>query len=193
MKGLRHLTIWMCVLAAVLGMGACSRAEKDEDVRVDMTAPAKDSPGERPVIRLWHIYGSDDDQAARIMEQLTREAEDKFNVTIEVDTAENEGYKTKIKAAAAANELPDIFYTWSHEFLKPMVDAGKVVQVEKDTDQIMFLATDAQGKEQIYKTGLWEDEALTNRLYKAGVTFGKVIPHKESALMNFLTTWILPF
>ena len=30
--------------------------------------------------------------------------------------------------------------------------------------------TDAQGKEQIYKTGLWEDEALTNRLYKAGVT-----------------------
>ena len=79
-----------------------------------------------------------------------------------------------------------------NEFLA-MVDAGKVVQVEKDTDQIMFLATDAQGKEQIYKTGLWEDEALTNRLYKAGVTFGKVIPHKESALMNFLTTWILPF
>lgn len=131
MKGLRHLTIWMCVLAAVLGMGACSRAEKDEDVRVDMTAPAKDSPGERPVIRLWHIYGSDDDQAARIMEQLTREAEDKFNVTIEVDTAENEGYKTKIKAAAAANELPDIFYTWSHEFLKPMVDAGKVLEVSR--------------------------------------------------------------
>lgn len=129
MKGLRHLTIWICVMAAMLGMGACSRAEKDEDVRVDMTAPAKDSPGERPVIRLWHIYGSDDDQAARIMEQLTREAEDKFNVTIEVDTAENEGYKTKIKAAAAANELPDIFYTWSHEFLKPMVDAGKVLEV----------------------------------------------------------------
>lgn len=75
----------------------------------------------------------------------------------------------------------------------PWWTQGKVVQVEKDTDQIMFLATDAQGKEQIYKTGLWEDEALTNRLYKAGVTFGKVIPHKESALMNFLTTWILPF
>ena len=45
MKGLRHLTIWICVLAAVFGMGACSRAEKDEDVRVDMTVPAKDSAG----------------------------------------------------------------------------------------------------------------------------------------------------
>ena len=30
-----------------------------------------------------------------------------------------------------------------NEFLA-MVDAGKVIQVEKDTDQIMFLATDAQ-------------------------------------------------
>ena len=42
MMGLRHLTIWICVMAAMLGMGACSRAEKDEDVRVDMTVPAKD-------------------------------------------------------------------------------------------------------------------------------------------------------
>mgnify|MGYP003162478349 CR=1 FL=1 len=33
MKGLRHLTIWICVMAAMLGMGACSRAEKDETVR----------------------------------------------------------------------------------------------------------------------------------------------------------------
>ena len=52
--------------------GGCAGRKRMRDVRVDMTAPAKDSPGERPVIRLWHIYGSDDDQAARIMEQLTR-------------------------------------------------------------------------------------------------------------------------
>lgn len=72
MKGLRHLTIWICVMAAMLGMGACSRAEKDEDVRVMDDGACKGRCGERPVIRLWHIYGSDDDQAARIMEQLTR-------------------------------------------------------------------------------------------------------------------------
>ena len=44
MKGLRHLTIWMCVLAAVLEWGHAA-GRKDEDVRVDMTAPAKDRSG----------------------------------------------------------------------------------------------------------------------------------------------------
>ena len=55
MKGLRHLTIWICVMAAVLGMGACSRAEKDEDVRVDMTVPAKDgrAAGHTVMAYLW--------------------------------------------------------------------------------------------------------------------------------------------
>ena len=120
MRGLRYSAIWILVLAAVFGIGACSRSEKDWDVRAEIPpgvpAAAEGVPGDRPVIRLWHIYGSDDDQAARIMEQLTREAEEKFNVVIQVDTAENEGYKTKIKAAAAANELPDIFIPGAMSF-----------------------------------------------------------------------------
>ena len=49
------------------------------------------------------------------------------------------------------------------------------------------------GKEQIYKTGLWDDPDLTQRLYSKGVTFDKVIPQKESAIMSFFTSWILPF
>lgn len=78
-----------------------------------------------------------------------------------------------------------------NEFLT-MVDAGQVIQVQKDTDQLMFLALDAQGNRQVYKTGLWDDDTLTEHLYKAGVTFGKVIPKEESGLMKVLTTWILP-
>lgn len=78
-----------------------------------------------------------------------------------------------------------------NEFLT-MVDAGQVVQVQKDTDQLLFLAQDAHGNKQVYKTGLWEDDSLTEHLYKAGVTFGKVIPQRESAIMSFLTNWIIP-
>jgi len=39
---------------------------------------------------------------------------------------ENESYKTKIKAAVAADEMPDIFFTWSCAFLGDFVDAGRV-------------------------------------------------------------------
>ena len=81
-----------------------------------------------------------------------------------------------------------------NEFLT-MVDTGKVIQVQKEeeADQIVFLALDKDGNKQIYKTGIWGDPTITERLYKAGVTFGEVIPQKESALVALLTTWILPF
>lgn len=131
MKGLKCLSICTCVMLAVMGAAACHHNTEEPVIRTEDLAESEGKAGDRPVIRLWHIYGSDDDEAARIMRQLTAEAEEKFHVSIVVDTAENEGYKTKIKAAAAANELPDIFYTWSHEFLKPMVDAGKVLEVSR--------------------------------------------------------------
>ena len=73
-----------------------------------------------------------------------------------------------------------------------MVDAGQVRQVQKGEEELCFLAEDANGKKQLYKTGLWEDPKLTERLYEAGVTFATVIPQKESAIMSFFTNWILP-
>lgn len=42
------------------------------------------------------------------------------------ETTQNEEYKTKIKAAVAANEIPDIFFTWSCAFLGDFVEAGRV-------------------------------------------------------------------
>ena len=81
-----------------------------------------------------------------------------------------------------------------NEFLT-MVDNGQVTQVEKDdaNGEIVFITKDSNGKQQVYKTGLWDDPDLTERLYSKGVTFDKVIPQKESAIMAFFTNWILPF
>lgn len=51
-------------------------------------------------------------------------AHPEINLTWEA--TQNQEYKTKIKAAVAANELPDIFYTWGCAFLGDFVDAGRV-------------------------------------------------------------------
>ena len=48
------------------------------------------------------------------------------NVTFNWEAIENEAYKTKIKAAVSANDMPDIFFTWSCAFLQDFVDAGRV-------------------------------------------------------------------
>lgn len=47
------------------------------------------------------------------------------------ETTQNQEYKTKIKAAVAANEMPDIFFTWGCAFLGDFVDAGRVYCVDE--------------------------------------------------------------
>ena len=91
--------------------------------------------------------------------------------------------------SALKSQVKEVGY---NEFLT-MVDNGQVAQVEKDdtNGEIVFITKDSNGKQQIYKTGLWDDPDLTERLYSKGVTFDKVIPQKESAIMAFFTNWIL--
>ncbi|MBD9007104.1 MAG: ATP-dependent metallopeptidase FtsH/Yme1/Tma family protein [Clostridium sp.] len=93
--------------------------------------------------------------------------------------------------SALKSQVKEVGY---NEFLA-MVDNNQVTQVEKDdtNGEYMFIAKDSNGKEQVYKTGLWDDPDLTERLYSKGVTFDKVIPQRESAIMAVFTNWILPF
>lgn len=93
--------------------------------------------------------------------------------------------------SALKSQVKEVGY---NEFLA-MVDNNQVTQVEKDdtNGEYVFIAKDSNGKEKVYKTGLWDDPDLTDRLYSKGVTFDKVIPRKESAIMNIFVNWILPF
>jgi len=84
-----------------------------------------------------------------------------------------------------------------YDQFRSMVDNGKVKQVEINEDYIMFL-TEAETMngstmDVICKTGLMDDPGLNDRLYAAGVSYGKLIPTEGSPVLSFLMTWILPF
>lgn len=74
-----------------------------------------------------------------------------------------------------------------NEFLR-MVDSGGISEVAIDESRIMFTGNDKK----IYKTGLWPDNTLGERLEKAGVTFAAEIPKVNTPLQNFIISWILP-
>ena len=77
------------------------------------------------------------------------------------------------------------------EFLS-MVQDGRVITVSKNDLQITFIATNENGREAIYKTGLWDDPTLTATLTEAGVTFSEEIPTQTSPILTFLISWIFP-
>ena len=78
-----------------------------------------------------------------------------------------------------------------NEFLT-MIDQKQVREVAMETDQILFTTESAEGEVTIYKTGLWPDENLVDRLYESGASFTAAIPTQDSPLLSFLTTWLFP-
>ena len=71
-------------------------------------------------------------------------------------------------------------------FLK-MLDAGEVKQVALEDTMLVFAAEDAEGNAAIFKTGIWPDDNLTERLVNAeGVQFAAEIPTQASPLLNFM-------
>ena len=78
-----------------------------------------------------------------------------------------------------------------NEFLA-MIDQKQVREVAMEPDQILFTSENEDGERTIYKTGLWPDENLVDRLYQSGAAFTAAIPTQDSPLLSFLTTWVFP-
>ncbi len=77
------------------------------------------------------------------------------------------------------------------EFMS-MLSEGKIKQVAMDDSMIMFSADGENGETLYYKTGIWPDYTLGDKLDAAGVGYGAEIPTQASPIVSFLTSWLLP-
>lgn len=99
----------------VFSLAACG-GDSSEDGKTDLT--------------MWCIATESDSNRHSYEASIAdfEAAHPEINFTWEA--IENEAYKTKIKAAVSANEMPDIFFTWSCAFLGDFVSAGRVYCVD---------------------------------------------------------------
>ena len=72
------------------------------------------------------------------------------------------------------------------------IESGNIDQVALGTNQITFSTKDADGNVQYYKTGIWPDDDLVNRLQDAGVDFTAEIPTQNSPILDFILSWVIP-
>ena len=72
-----------------------------------------------------------------------------------------------------------------------MVDEGRVktVAYDREDSQIVFEGTDENGKEAVYKTGIFPDDGLYERLDEANVQFAAEIPQQTSPLLSLLVSY----
>lgn len=188
--------------SAATATTATEKAETKETNKDTAKSDTQEVSGDGQTIKFWHIFGGDTDPNKEIVDRITKEAEEKFNVKIEVDTAENEAYKTKLKAAIAANETPDIFYTWGHGFLKPFVEAGKVIPMDEyltDEFKSHLGASTLTGFQFDGKTyGLTTDQSIACMFYnkemfdKYKIEIPKTFDDLKKACQTFIDNGITP-
>jgi len=86
---------------------------------------------------------------------------------------------------------PQVIEVGYSDFLD-MIDRGVVTEVAIEDAQITFIAPGEDNATQYYKTGVFPDDGLLDRLRQANVTFLAVIPTQNSPLFSFLVSWVIP-
>ncbi|MBR6273912.1 MAG: extracellular solute-binding protein, partial [Lachnospiraceae bacterium] len=110
MKKVLATLLAAALVLSCVGCGKSGSAKSGEKISLDMWCIATESDSNRPAYE-------------KAIADVTA-AHPEIDFTWE--TFENQAYKTKIKAAVAADEMPDIFFTWSCAFLGDFVAANRV-------------------------------------------------------------------
>ena len=111
------LLMLVLVMTTLVGCGGDSEGSKEGN---------KDGKGD-VTLTMWTIATESDSFHEPYLKAIKDFEAAHPGVKIKMETFENEAYKTKIKAAVAANELPDVFFTWAGGFSEAFVESGKVL------------------------------------------------------------------
>lgn len=118
------------VLASVMALSMIAGCGSGSDSSSSGSSDSGNS-GDKVVMNMTTLNGGTNDVFAEaIQKQLDKfNAENEYNVEIQLECYSNDNYKTKLTTLMASNSQPDIFFTWEAGYLQPFVEGGKVYPV----------------------------------------------------------------
>ena len=126
----------LALLLAILMMFALVACGQEPAPAADDAADeGGDAGAAQTELTMWCIATESDSNRHSYEAAIEDMAAAHPEVKLTWEATENQAYKTKIKAAVAADEMPDIFFTWSCAFLKDFVDAGRVYCLDEVYEQ----------------------------------------------------------
>lgn len=130
MKSKKVLSGIAALAMLVSGLSGCGEIENGGGSSVSSNSGENNNKKEEITLTLWSISTESDSFHSAYTKAIEDFEAAHEGVKVVHETFENESYKTKIKSAVAANELPDVFYTWAGGFSQSFVDSGKVLQLD---------------------------------------------------------------
>jgi raffinose/stachyose/melibiose transport system substrate-binding protein len=129
---MKRILATLLVVVMVLSLAACGKKEETNNNSNNNSSTNNSSntenktSDEKVELTMWCI-ATEGDSNRPAYEKAIETMKTKYpNVTLKWDAFENEAYKEKIKNAMAADDVADIFFTWSCAFLGDFVQQDKV-------------------------------------------------------------------
>ncbi|WP_409342737.1 extracellular solute-binding protein [Paenibacillus sp. MBLB4367] len=119
----RALQIGLTLTVGASLLAACGNGGSNETTNKQGDKPA----AQKVKLSLWHNYTGDDLRAKAMRGIIEQYQKDHANVELEVQAIPPDGYKARLKTAAAAAEMPDLFVMWPGTMTKEFV-GGNLIQ-----------------------------------------------------------------
>ena len=123
---MKKVTALLLTMGMVVSLAACGKSDSSKTSKKSFT-PTAENPAE---LTMWCIATESDSNRHAYEASIDDFTKAHPEIKLKWEATQNQEYKTKIKAAAAANEMPDIFFTWGCAFIGDFVSAGRVYCVD---------------------------------------------------------------
>lgn len=112
-------------MAMMLLLSACGQGNNTENAG---TAAGSDQAGDAETIKLsiWHNFSGDDLRAKAVRAQIDKFKAEHPEVELDAQAIPPDGYRQRLKTVAAADEMPDVFFTQSGTSIKEFYDGGLI-------------------------------------------------------------------
>ena len=125
---------WSLVFMLMLSILAACGGKATEDAGTKDSGSGKDG---KIKLSIWHNFAGDDLRAQAVRKQIDQFEQDHPEVELDKQAIPSDGYRQRLKTVAAADEMPDVFFSYSGSFTEEFYDGGLIQPV----------------------TDLWEDNA----------------------------------
>jgi raffinose/stachyose/melibiose transport system substrate-binding protein len=122
---MKKLKLGLVVMLIMSLLAACS-GEKTTG-----NSASKEGEGEKIKLSIWHNYAGDDLRAKAVRKQIEQFEKDHPEVELDKQAIPVDGYRQRLKTVAAANEMPDVFYSYSGSFTEEFYN-GDLIQPVTD-------------------------------------------------------------
>lgn len=129
------ITVGMVTLSMLAGCGTNNAAATEGTGGKGAGTDALAKTGEGPTLTAMCVGSAADayrESYQEIADEFSKENE--WGATVNIEFYENEQYKTKLTTLMASNSVPDIFFTWELDYLKPFVEGQKVASLQEVID-----------------------------------------------------------